>query len=62
MTHNISRRAVLAGMTMAGASPVLAQNLPTNPDIVIVGAGAAGLQAGRPPGVTAFASPRLQIS
>ena len=43
----IGRRAVLAGLSMVGASPILAQTLPTNPDVVIVGAGAAGLQAAR---------------
>ena len=30
MTQDISRRAVLAGLTIAGASPMFAQNLPTN--------------------------------
>ena len=34
-------------LTMAGATPLLAQNLPSDPDVVIIGAGAAGLQAGR---------------
>ncbi|MEO1140513.1 MAG: FAD-dependent oxidoreductase [Pseudomonadota bacterium] len=47
MSHNIGRRAVLAGLAMTSAAPLFAQNLPTNPDVVIVGAGAAGLQAGR---------------
>ena len=47
MSQKIGRRTVLAGLTMAGASPLLAQSLPSDPDVVIVGAGAAGLQAGR---------------
>lgn len=47
MSTQIGRRAVLAGLTMAGTTPILAQNLPTDPDVVIIGAGAAGLQAGR---------------
>ncbi|MEM7598248.1 MAG: NAD(P)/FAD-dependent oxidoreductase [Pseudomonadota bacterium] len=47
MSNLIGRRAVLAGLSMAGASPLLAQSLPTNPDVVIIGAGSAGLSAGR---------------
>ena len=47
METRIGRRAVLAGLTMSGASPLFAQSLPTNPDVVIVGAGAAGMSAGR---------------
>lgn len=43
----ISRRGVLAGITLAGVSPLRARSLPTNPDVVIIGAGAAGLSAGR---------------
>ena len=31
---------------MAGSAPAAAQILPTNPDVVIIGAGAAGLAAG----------------
>ena len=46
MPQDISRRAVLAGLAMAGAGPAVAQSLPTNPDVVIIGAGAAGLAAG----------------
>ncbi|MDU8943645.1 flavin monoamine oxidase family protein [Ovoidimarina sediminis] len=34
-------------MTVSGGAPVLAADLPANPDVVIVGAGAAGLAAGR---------------
>ncbi|MEO1198671.1 MAG: FAD-dependent oxidoreductase [Pseudomonadota bacterium] len=47
MTQKVGRRAVLAGLTAVGATPLLAQTLPTNPDVVIVGAGAAGLAAGQ---------------
>lgn len=46
MSQEISRRSVLAGLAMAGTAPAVAQTLPTNPDVVIVGAGAAGLSAG----------------
>ncbi|MGX0879568.1 monoamine oxidase [Roseovarius sp. MBR-154] len=47
MTDTLSRRAVLVGMTLAGATPLLAQTLPTNPDVIIIGAGAAGMGAAR---------------
>lgn len=47
MAHEIGRRAVLAGLAIAGANPLMAQPLPTNPDVVIIGAGAAGMSAGR---------------
>ena len=47
MTAEIGRRAVLAGLTMAGAGPALATALPTDPDVVVIGAGAAGLAAAR---------------
>lgn len=47
MTRPLSRRAVLAGLTAAGATPLMAQTLPTNPDVVIIGAGSAGMAAGR---------------
>jgi len=47
MAHEIGRRAVLAGLAIAGANPLMAQRLPTNPDVVIIGAGAAGMSAGR---------------
>ena len=42
----IARRAVLAGLATAMAGPVLA-DLPSNPDVVVVGAGVAGLTAAR---------------
>ncbi|TNF64896.1 MAG: FAD-dependent oxidoreductase [Rhodobacteraceae bacterium] len=47
MTQTIGRRAVLAGLTAAGAGPLLAADLPDNPDVVVIGAGAAGLGAAR---------------
>ncbi|MEL7396863.1 MAG: FAD-dependent oxidoreductase, partial [Pseudomonadota bacterium] len=47
MTVKIGRRAVLAGLTAIGASPLMAQSIPTNPDVVVIGAGSAGLAAGR---------------
>ncbi len=47
MSKPVGRRSVLAGLTMAGATPLFAGSLPANPDVVIVGAGAAGLSAGR---------------
>ena len=40
-----SRRAVLGGLMAAPATPLLAQSLPSDPDVVVVGAGAAGLAA-----------------
>lgn len=46
MTADISRRTVLAGLAMAGSAPAFAQSLPTNPDVIIIGAGAAGMAAG----------------
>ncbi len=48
MATNIGRRAVLAGLGIAGATPLWAQqSIPANPDVVIIGAGSAGLAAGR---------------
>jgi len=47
MKTPIPRRTVLAGLTLAGAAPLAAQPLPADPDVVIVGAGAAGLAAGQ---------------
>lgn len=47
MIHKLQRRTVLAGLALAGATPLMAQTLPANPDVVIIGAGAAGLSAGR---------------
>ncbi|MEM6374899.1 MAG: NAD(P)/FAD-dependent oxidoreductase [Pseudomonadota bacterium] len=47
MNHRISRRTLLAGLAASTATPLFGQSLPTNPDVVIVGAGSAGLSAGR---------------
>lgn len=50
MTANssaVSRRSVLAGIASASALPLWAQSMPANPDVVIVGAGSAGLSAAR---------------
>ncbi len=43
----MNRRTMLGGLLATAATPVLAQSLPTNPDVVIVGAGAAGMSAAR---------------
>lgn len=47
MQQPASRRAILSGLAASLATPLLGQNLPSHPDVVIVGAGAAGLAAGR---------------
>ena len=44
--QRISRRALLGGLTGLAALPALAR-LPSNPDVVIIGAGMAGLSAAR---------------
>lgn len=44
---DMNRRAMMGGLLATAATPVLAQSLPTNPDVVIVGAGAAGMSAAR---------------
>lgn len=41
----VTRRGVLGGLASALTLPAWAQALPTNPDVVVVGAGAAGLAA-----------------
>jgi len=43
----MSRRSVLTSLLATAALPARAQTLPTNPDVVIIGAGAAGLSAAR---------------
>ncbi|MBM3585334.1 MAG: FAD-dependent oxidoreductase [Alphaproteobacteria bacterium] len=47
MTLSLNRRALLGGLTAVAARPTWAQSLPTDPDVVIVGAGSAGLAAAR---------------
>lgn len=43
----LTRRSVLTGLLAGAALPAWAQSLPSDPDVVIVGAGAAGLSAAR---------------
>jgi len=45
--HAISRRSVLGGLATFAALPAQAQTLPANPDVVILGAGIAGLTAAK---------------
>jgi len=45
--NSLSRRSVLSGLLASAALPAWAQSVPTNPDVVIVGAGSAGLSAAR---------------
>ncbi|MEM9498521.1 MAG: NAD(P)/FAD-dependent oxidoreductase [Pseudomonadota bacterium] len=47
MPDLIGRRTLLAGLAASTTTPLFAQSLPTSPDVVIVGAGSAGLAAGR---------------
>lgn len=42
-----TRRFVTGGLMTLASAPILAQTLPTNPDVVIIGAGAAGMSAAR---------------
>ncbi|MCP4941605.1 MAG: FAD-dependent oxidoreductase, partial [Planctomycetaceae bacterium] len=42
-----SRRSVLGGVATFAALPVWSQSLPSNPDVVVVGAGIAGLTAAK---------------
>jgi monoamine oxidase len=44
---SLSRRSVLSGLLASAALPAWAQSLPSNPDVVIIGAGSAGLAAAR---------------
>ena len=46
-THTLSRRSVLISLLATAALPAWAQTIPTNPDVVIIGAGSAGLSAAR---------------
>ncbi len=43
----ISRRTLLSGLAAAAALPAWASETPTNPDVVVIGAGSAGLSAAR---------------
>lgn len=43
----ISRRTFLSGLLATAALPAWAQSIPTNPDVVVIGAGSAGLSAAR---------------
>lgn len=45
--RRFTRRHVLGSLLTLPAAPALAQGLPSNPDVVIIGAGAAGLSAAR---------------
>ncbi|MEM0944227.1 MAG: FAD-dependent oxidoreductase, partial [Pseudomonadota bacterium] len=47
MTHGPTRRAVLAAMIAGAAAPRARASLPSDPDVVVIGAGAAGLAAAR---------------
>jgi len=44
---SVSRRSALSGMLATAALPVWAQSIPPNPDVVVIGAGSAGLAAAR---------------
>ncbi len=44
---NLSRRSLLGGLISATTLPAWAQSIPRNPDVVIIGAGSAGLSAAR---------------
>jgi len=44
---SISRRSFLTGLLATAALPTWAQSIPSNPDVVIIGAGSAGLSAAR---------------
>ncbi len=45
--HSVSRRSILSGLLATAALPVWAQTIPANPDVVVIGAGSAGLSAAR---------------
>jgi monoamine oxidase len=45
--NTLSRRSVLSSMLATAALPAWAQTIPTNPDVVVIGAGSAGLSAAR---------------
>lgn len=43
----LSRRSLLSGLLASAALPAWAQSLPSHPDVVVIGAGSAGLAAAR---------------
>jgi len=43
----VSRRSILSGLAATAALPAWAQGIPSNPDVVVIGAGSAGLSAAR---------------
>lgn len=45
--RRLSRRSFLGGLLATSSLPLWAQSVPTNPDVVIIGAGSAGLSAAR---------------
>jgi monoamine oxidase len=45
--RSISRRSFLSGLLASAALPAWAQTVPSNPDVVVIGAGSAGLSAAR---------------
>lgn len=45
--HAVSRRSVLSGLLASAALPAWAQTVPSNPDVVVIGAGSSGLSAAR---------------
>ena len=46
-SSSFSRRTFVSGLLAASAMPLWAQNIPANPDVVVIGAGSAGLAAAR---------------
>jgi monoamine oxidase len=47
VTTLVSRRSILSGLLAATALPAWAQSVPSNPEVVVIGAGSAGLSAAR---------------
>ncbi len=47
INSSFPRRSVLSGLFATAALPVWAQTIPSNPDVVVIGAGSAGLSAAR---------------
>ena len=44
---SVSRRSILSGLLATATLPAWAQTIPANPDVVVIGAGSAGLSAAR---------------